>query len=86
MNLLKLRAWTTLFFYVIIFTEPESVRHLVVGGDVGNTNLWMSDSEGKVWRKSVKLPYGIGKTSFGATLVNKEEKVRIALCYEKSNI
>ena len=51
------------------------MRHLVVGGDVGNTNLWMSDREAKVWRKSVKLPYGDGKTSFGATLINKEGKV-----------
>ena len=60
-------------------TEPESARHLVVGGDVGNKNLWMSDGEGKVWRQSVKLPYGDGKTSYGASLVNKEDKVRFKL-------
>ena len=55
--------------------EPEAARHLVVGGDVDNTNLWMSDREGKVWRQSVQLPYGEGKSSYGATLVNKEDKV-----------
>ena len=35
----------------------------------------MSDREGQVWRKSVPLPYGEGQTSYGATLVNKEDKV-----------
>ena len=55
--------------------EPEAARHLVVGGDTDNTNLWMSDREGKVWRQSVQLPYGDGKSSYGATLVNKEDKV-----------
>ena len=55
--------------------EPEAARHLVVGGDADNTNLWMSDREGKVWRQSVQLPYGDGKSSYGATLVNKEDKV-----------
>ena len=65
--------------YSVLPTEPESTRHLVVGGDVDNKNLWMSDSEGKVWRQSVKLPYGDGKTSYGATLIRKEDKVRIWL-------
>ena len=55
--------------------EPEAARHLVVGGDEGNTNLWISDREGKVWRQSVQLPYGNGETSYGATLVNKKYKV-----------
>ena len=47
----------------------------MVGGDGENTNLWMSDREGQVWRKSVRLPYGEGQTSYGAILVNKEDKV-----------
>ena len=47
----------------------------MVGGDEENTNLWMSDREGQVWRKSVPLPYGEGRTSYGATLVTKEDKV-----------
>ena len=59
----------------ITLAEPEAARHLVVGGDADNTNLWMSDREGKVWRQSVQLPYGDGKSSYGATLVNKEDKV-----------
>ena len=63
--------------YSVLPTEPEATRHLVVGGDVDNTNLWMSNSEGKVWRQSVKLPYGDGETSYGATLIRKEDKVRI---------
>ena len=58
-----------------ISLEPEAARHLVVGGDEENINLWMSDREGQVWRKSVPLPYGEGQTSYGATLVNKEDKV-----------
>ena len=63
--------------YSVLPTEQETTRHLVVGGDVDNTNLWMSNSEGKVWRQSVKLPYGDGETSYGATLIRKEDKVRI---------
>lgn len=47
----------------------------MVGGDDNNTNLWMSDREGKLWRQSVNLPYGDGKTSYGATLVKKDDKV-----------
>ena len=47
----------------------------MVGGGEENTYLWMSDREGQVWRKSVPLPYGEGQTSYGATLVNKEDKV-----------
>ena len=70
-------------FYSVLTTEPEATRHLVVGGDVANTNLWMSDREGKVWRQSVKLPYGHGKTSFGATLVSKEGKVRVWLAWDQ---
>ena len=50
-------------------------RHLVVGGDDDNQNLWMSDSRGETWRKSVPLPYGPGFTSYGASLFQREHKV-----------
>ena len=62
-------------------------RHLVVGGDDDNQNLWMSDSRGETWRKSVPLPYGPGFTSYGASLFQREHKVirqqymyRVTIC------
>ena len=56
--------------------EPLFPRHLVVGGDDDNQNLWMSDNKGETWRKSVLLPYGPGFTSYGASLFQREDKVK----------
>ncbi len=57
-----------------VSTDPAFRRLLVVGGDGANTRLWISgDGDGEVWRKSVELPYGSGGTSFGATLITKDE-------------
>ena len=55
-------------------TEPLFARHLVVGGDDMNQHLWMSDSSGKTWRKSIRLPYGDNATSYGATLLQRKDK------------
>ena len=55
-------------------------RHLVIGGDDDNQNLWMSDSRGETWRKSVPLPYGPGSTSYGASLFQREHKVKKGRC------
>ena len=57
-------------------SEPLFSRHLVVGGDDDNQNLWMSDNRGETWRKSVPLPYGPGFTSYGASLFQREHKVK----------
>ena len=56
--------------------EPLFPRHLVVGGDDDNLNLWMSDNKGETWRKSVILPYGPGLASYGASLFQREGKVK----------
>ena len=65
--------WEELWHYTF-FTEPLFARHLIVGGDDMNQHLWMSDSSGKTWRKSVRLPYGDNVTSFGATLLQRRDK------------
>ena len=59
-------------------TDALFARHLVVGGDAMNRHLWMSDSEGKTWRKSIRLPYGDNATSYGATLLQRRDKVNSA--------
>ena len=50
-------------------------RFLVVGGAAANTRLWISDRHADVWRESVELPHGAGKTVYGASLVERDNRV-----------
>ena len=59
------------------FNFPEGgqfTRHLVVGGDEGNTRLWIGDRDAENWRPSVKLPYENSSTSYNAALFAKNNR------------
>ena len=59
----------------LVITESLFPRHLVVGGDNANHNLWMSDNKGETWRESVALPYN-STNPYGASLFQREDTVK----------
>ena len=48
-------------------------RIVVIGGDADNKRIWISNSNGQVWRKSIKLPYN-GNTVYHPTLVEMDDR------------
>ena len=63
-----------IYISTLVFPLDDHMkRFVVIGGDAATTRLWVGDSTGSYWRKSVELPYN-GGTVYNPTIVTKGDR------------